>query len=82
MKAEPGMGDVELCFNFMYGIMMLRMKNKALVLKLPKRRQKCRSFWCCWQRTLKPFAMENWIWNSISDFRKVQFFEVPKFIYL
>lgn len=30
MKAEPGMGDVELCFNFMYGIMMLRMKKQSI----------------------------------------------------
>lgn len=30
MKAEPGMGDIELCFNFMYGIMMLRMKKQSI----------------------------------------------------
>ena len=30
MKAEPGIGDIELCFNFMYGIMMLRMKKQSI----------------------------------------------------
>ena len=30
IKAEPGMGDIELCFNFMYGIMMLRMKKQSI----------------------------------------------------
>ena len=30
MKAEPGIGDIELCFNFMYGMMMLRMKKQSI----------------------------------------------------
>lgn len=30
IKAEPGIGDIELCFNFMYGIMMLRMKKQSI----------------------------------------------------
>ena len=29
-KAEPGISDIELCFNFMYGIMMLRMKKQEI----------------------------------------------------
>lgn len=33
MKAEPGIGDIELCFNFMYGIMMLRMKKQEISLE-------------------------------------------------
>lgn len=29
-KVEPGISDIELCFNFMYGIMMLRMKKQEI----------------------------------------------------
>jgi len=30
MKSEAGLSDIELCFNFMYGIMMLRMKKAEI----------------------------------------------------
>lgn len=30
MKAEPGISDLELCFNFLYGIMVLRMKKAEI----------------------------------------------------
>lgn len=30
MKAETGISDIELCFNFMYGIMALRMKKAEI----------------------------------------------------
>lgn len=30
MKAEEGLSDIELCFNFMYGIMSLRMKKMEI----------------------------------------------------
>lgn len=30
MKAEAGLSDIELCFNFMYGIMLLRMKKAEI----------------------------------------------------
>lgn len=30
MKAETGLSDLELCFNFMYGIMSLRMKKAEI----------------------------------------------------
>jgi len=30
MKAEAGISDIELCFNFMYGIMALRMKKAEI----------------------------------------------------
>lgn len=30
MKGEAGLSDLELCFNFMYGIMVLRMKKTEI----------------------------------------------------
>lgn len=29
-KGEPGLSDIELCFNFQYGIMLLRMKKSEI----------------------------------------------------
>lgn len=30
MKSEPGLSDIELCFNFQYGVLLLNLKKSAL----------------------------------------------------
>ena len=43
-KAESGLSDVELCFNFQYGILMLRLQKTAITPETEKTREEISKF--------------------------------------
>jgi hypothetical protein len=43
-KAESGLSDIELCFNFQYGILMLRLQKKEITPETEKTREEISKF--------------------------------------
>ncbi|MDD4426838.1 MAG: DUF4924 family protein [Paludibacter sp.] len=43
-KAEPGLSDIELCFNFQYGILMLRLQKSVITPETEKTREEISKF--------------------------------------
>lgn len=43
-KSESGLSDIELCFNFQYGILMLRLQKKEITTETEKTREEISKF--------------------------------------